>query len=411
LRGADDALRTEAADRRLPEIREANARLRSALLHLNEQTREILAAAVRGELVSQEPTWAADKSGVFDHGLTEPDLFDEQARQWDWLVGFNWTLAAAWKWRRMDEVGTSILGRQRSPQHERGSHMRSYLRVANVLEDQIDFSDLKRMNFSPKEADIYRLQGGDVLLNEGQSPELVGRPALYKGEIKELYFQNHLIRFRASRHIVPEFALLVFRHYMHSGVFRQISRWSTNIANMGLTRFRSLPFPVPPREEQELIVTEARRRLDATTAQLLAVRTSLNRLPEFEQELLAAAVAGDLVPQNPEDEAASTLLQRLDPPGRDVDATTRPSGRGDRMSNKRSRPTRQAEPTPDLAAVLRQNGGTLPLPELFSQAGYDRDLPEHVELFYLALRDALGRTIRLNGDATENATLEAVDVA
>lgn len=59
--------------------------------------------------------------------------------------------------------------------------------------------------------------------------------------------------------------------------------------------------------------------------------------------------------------------------------------------------------------MLRDNGGKLALPELFSQAGYDPDLPEHVELFYLALRDALGRTIRLSGDAAENAELEAAD--
>jgi type I restriction enzyme S subunit len=53
--------------------------------------------------------------------------------------------------------------------------------------------------------------------------------------------------------------------------------------------------------------------------------------------------------------------------------------------------------------------GRSPLPELFGQAGYDRDQPEHVELFYLALRSQLGRTIRQTGQALENAVLEAVD--
>jgi type I restriction enzyme S subunit len=61
--------------------------------------------------------------------------------------------------------------------------------------------------------------------------------------------------------------------------------------------------------------------------------------------------------------------------------------------------------------VLKENGGSLPLPELFAQAGYNRDLPEHVELFYLALRAVLGRTIRLTGDAAENAELEVADAA
>jgi type I restriction enzyme S subunit len=81
------------------------------------------------------------------------------------------------------------------------------------------------------------------------------------------------------------------------------------------------------------------------------------------------------------------------------------------MQKRRPRPTQQAEPRPDLAAVLRENGGSLPLPELFAQAGYNRDLPEHVELFYLALREALDSTIRLKGDAAENAELEVTDAA
>lgn len=81
------------------------------------------------------------------------------------------------------------------------------------------------------------------------------------------------------------------------------------------------------------------------------------------------------------------------------------------MASRKPRPSEQAEPMPDLAVVLRENGGTLPLPDLFALAGYNRDLPEHVELFYLALRSALGETLRVAGDATENVRVEVVDAA
>ena len=156
------------------------------------------------------------------------------------------------------------------------------------------------MNFEPDEAAIYELRDGDVLLNEGQSPELVGRPAIYRGEVPGACFQNTLIRFRSGEGIEPEWALLVFRRYMHSGVFREIARWSTNIAHSPeLEQFRALPFPMPLRDEQRRIAAEARRRLDATAAQISAVQASLARLPELELELLAAAVAGELAPQDP----------------------------------------------------------------------------------------------------------------
>ncbi|NTH43965.1 hypothetical protein G6K98_02400 [Agrobacterium rhizogenes] len=401
---------TEIADIRLAEIREAEGRLRSALDHLKEQTREILAAAVAGELAQRSPTPQLDRArGSPLSG--QISLFDEDPAPNLDVPGLSATVPEGWLRRRVDQAGEVTLGRQRAPKHERGRNMRPYLRVANVYEGRIDTSDILRMNFEPEEVAIYELQDGDVLLNEGQSPELVGRPAIYRGEVPGACFQNTLIRFRAGDDIEPEYALLVFRHYMHSGVFREIARWSTNIAHLGLERFRALPFPIPPRDEQQRIVGEAHRRLEATAAQIAAVQASLSRLPEFELELLAAAVAGELAPQDPDDEPSSELLQRLGPP-RKSQATLSPSNRrGDAMPKRRPRPTQQAEPTPDLAVVLRENGGSLPLPELFAQAGYNRDLPEHVELFYLALREALGSTIRLTGDAAENAELEVADAA
>jgi type I restriction enzyme S subunit len=269
------------------------------------------------------------------------------------------------------------------------------------------------MNFTPEEAEIYTLKAGDILLNEGQSPELVGRPAMYRDEIPGACFQNTLIRFRAGERVDPGYALLIFRHYMHSGAFRRIARWSTNIAHLGLERFRALRFPLPPLEEQQRIAAETRRRLAAIAAQIQAVEASISRLPEMETELLAAAVAGELVEQDPEDEPAASLIDRLGPPPSEplpaTDAYERKEAAP--VSVKRTSAIRRQGPYSDLAAVLREARRPLKLPELFGQAGFDRDEPEHVELFYLALRSQLGSAIRQVGAAVENAELEAVDAA
>jgi type I restriction enzyme S subunit len=291
--------------------------------------------------------------------------------------------------------------------------MRPYLRVANVYEDRIDATDVLEMNFEPDEYATYALRYGDILLNEGQSPELVCRPAKYRDEVPGACFQNTLIRFRSGPLVDPDFALLVFRHYMHAGIFRKIARWSTNIAHLGLERFRTLAFPLPPIEEQTLIAAEARDRLETASAQAEAVSASLARLPEMERELLAAAVAGEMTPQDPADEPAAVLLERLGSPPRDVPSSQVEDQDKEALvvMTKQKRSSRRLAPTPDLAAVLRDAARPLPLPELFSQAGYDRDQLEHVELFYLALRTELGRTIRTTGDAPENALLEVFDAA
>lgn len=64
--------------------------------------------------------------------------------------------------------------------------------------------------------------------------------------------------------------------------------------------------------------------------------------------------------------------------------------------------------TPKLGEVLKKAGRPLALPELFALAGFDRDEPEQVELFYLALRSEINHTIRQIGGDTENAMLEEI---
>ena len=147
------------------------------------------------------------------------------------------------------QVGDIQLGRQRSPRHHSGTHMRPYLRVANVFEDRIDTSDVLQMNFTPSEFRTYELGYGDILLNEGQSLHLVGRPAMYRDEVPGACFQNTLVRFRPYNGLDPKFALIVFLAHLHSKRFQKIARWTTTMAHLGAARFSMVEFPLPPGKE------------------------------------------------------------------------------------------------------------------------------------------------------------------
>ena len=163
-------------------------------------------------------------------------------------------LPKGWAWTRVAEVGHVQLGRQRSPKNHQGPHMRPYLRVANVYEARIDTSDVKEMNFDPSDFEQYRLKPGDLLLNEGQSAELVGRPAIYNGEVPGACFQNTLVRVQPYAPLESDYFLTVFRAYMHDGTFTAASQQTTNIAHLGAGRLAKLPFPLPPLSEQSRIV-------------------------------------------------------------------------------------------------------------------------------------------------------------
>ena len=224
-------------------------------------------------------------------------------------------LPAGWSWVRVADVGEVKLGRQRSPEHHQGSHMRQYLRVANVYENRIDVSDVLTMNFTPKEFETYRLQYGDILLNEGQSLRWVGRPAMYRDELPGACFQNTLVRFRTSNAVLPNYALMVFLHYLHCQRFQQIAKWTVNIAHLGATRFAEIEFPLPPLNEQRRIadtIDELFSDLDAGVAALERVRTKLRH---YRAAVLKAAVEGALTAewrkQHPATEPASALLTRI----------------------------------------------------------------------------------------------------
>ena len=232
----------EETNTRLEQAGAAKAALNSALEGIEEQITAVIEVAATGQVETIE--WI--ESATNDEALrTRPETTLEELA----LV----TIPSSWHWSVMSKVGETKMGKSREPRHEQGEHVVPYLRVANVFEDKIDGTDVLSMNFTPAEQDVFRLRDGDVLLNEGQSPKLVGRPAIYRGDPPAVCFQNTLLRFRPSELVDPEYALLVFRFYMRSGVFRSIAKWSTNIAHLSLSRFAELPFPLPPLAEQRVL--------------------------------------------------------------------------------------------------------------------------------------------------------------
>lgn len=230
----------------------------------------ILQLAVRGRLVPQNP---ADEPA---RPVTPSEV----------QVTPPFEAPSGWVWARVQDVGEVKLGRQRAPQHHNGPHMVPYLRVANVQDGWLDLRDVKHMNFTPAEQETYRLQANDILLNEGQSRELVGRAALFRGEIPDVCFQKTLLRFRSHDVLVAEFALIVFRAYMHGGRFAQAATQTTNMAHLPAIRFAPIEFPLPPLNEQHRIID----RLDILFTHLDTIERRLIIQAEAHAAFAAAAV-------------------------------------------------------------------------------------------------------------------------
>lgn len=202
-----------------------------------------------------------------------------------------------WRVVRVGLVGSVVMGRQRAPQYEKGDHLRPYLRVANVLDGVIDFSDVLEMNFEPEEQRLFGLQPGDILLNEGQSRELVGRSAVYRGEPGAYCFQNTLIRFRVHADLDPEFAQTQFASWLPLGAFQIFSRQSTNIAHLGADRLAQMHMAVPPLDEQRAIVRNIKGETKRIDAIIEAKKRLVDLLAEKRKAIIATAVTRGLDPK------------------------------------------------------------------------------------------------------------------
>ena len=187
-------------------LQRADTATRRATVRLQRYRASVLHAAITGELTRTWREGLEENDEAVESGesllirlrsererRSDDNGRSQKASRLPLIASDLPALPDRWAWATVEDVGEVRLGRQRSPQHHSGRHMRPYLRVANVFEDRIDTSDVKHMNFTPEEFEVYLLKEGDILLNEGQSLELVGRPAMYRNEIPDCCFQNNAL--------------------------------------------------------------------------------------------------------------------------------------------------------------------------------------------------------------------------
>ncbi len=227
-------------------------------------------------------------------------------------------LADGWVAVDLDQIAEVRLGRQRSPDRATGPYMRPYMRAANVTWDGISLDDVKEMDFTPEEYEVYGLRKGDILLGEASgSATEVGKPAVWNDEVPGACFQNTLIRVRATADLVP-YLYWHFRHDAVSGAFGEASQ-GINIHHLGREKLAKWTISLPPLAEQRRIVV----KVEGIQARIRAVRQTLtgitgsvvssveSDLNLLERSILAKAFRGELVPQDLADEPAAVLLERI----------------------------------------------------------------------------------------------------
>ena len=171
----------------------------------------------------------------------------------------------------------------------------AHLRPMNVSENgKIALTDVKFVPTEKAAGDRRLLQRGDVLFNNTNSTELVGKTAYYDDE-QPRAFSNHMTRVRCEEGALwAPYCALALHHRWQEGYFQLVCNQHVSQSSVSRTRLLETPIPLPPLAEQKRIVAAIERLFE----QLRGVRARLGRVPailkRFRQSVLAAACSGRL---------------------------------------------------------------------------------------------------------------------
>ena len=215
----------------------------------------------------------------------------------------------SWEWVTLKQIAVTALGKTLDKSKNIGEY-RPYLCSINVYWTGIDLSTVKQARFEDSELSKYQLNKGDLLICEGGD---VGRSAVWDRD-EEMYYQNALHRVRFYGNIEPRFFQLLMESYKGAKILDNYSKGMT-IKHLVQNSLNSIYFPLPPLAEQRRIV-EKIKQLTPYLKKYGSVETTLSNLnlafpDDLKKSILQYAVQGKLVPQDPADEPASVLLERI----------------------------------------------------------------------------------------------------
>lgn len=182
------------------------------------------------------------------------------------------------------------------------------VRVCDVADGKVAIGQLKRI--APEiSAQFQRtiLQGGEVLLTVVGT---IGRTAIAPRTLAGANTARAVVVIAVVAPAIPEYLELCLRE----GSMRvRLTQASHEVARktLNLEDVRVVAIPLPPLAEQEQIVALVEERLSQIDSAEKTIDAELIRSKRLRQSILKTAFEGKLVPQDPKDEPASTLLERI----------------------------------------------------------------------------------------------------
>lgn len=198
-------------------------------------------------------------------------------------------LPSTWKWISLGDIsnGTEYGTSKKSLKSGRTP----VVRMGNLQNGMIDWTDLSYSN-DEEEINKYQLHSGDVLFNRTNSPELVGKTAIYRGE-QEAIFAGYLIRINQMACINPEYLNYYMNSHTAKNYGNKVKTDGVNQSNINGKKLCTYPFPLCSEEEQKQVVYELKSRLSLCDSIENTVNQSLQKAEALRQSILKQAFEGN----------------------------------------------------------------------------------------------------------------------
>ena len=258
----------------------------------------------------------------------------------------------------------------------------------------VDFQGSRRAKLNKEEIEKYSLAESDLLINRvSKKPEGVGKAALVKNLGELTVFESNMIRIKLNNYFVYPYFINYFLNSKDGRTQILKKAKMTQQASINQGDIKSIIIPLPPIVEQHYIVEEVERRLSIADEIEATIKANLKRAEHLRQSILKQAFLGKLVPQDPNDEPASILLERIkeEKVKRELEAQrkSRVISRSKNDMEKVKRDAGGEKQTVDLCDILRLAKKPLEPKELWLSSELD------IEDFYAQLKEEVVKKERI----------------
>ncbi|MEM3447902.1 MAG: restriction endonuclease subunit S [Nitrososphaerota archaeon] len=143
----------------------------------------------------------------------------------------------------------------------------------------------------PPDVEEYLLKPNDILFNNTNSVDLIGKTAIFRGELPKCVYSNHLTRIRVNLNkVIPEWILFVLIKKWQTGVFKALCHRHVHQAGINNSDLLNIKFPLPEISEQQKIT----QILSTTDKKLKIERQEKARLEKIKQGLMDLLLTGKI---------------------------------------------------------------------------------------------------------------------